>query len=1153
MKAKILIVEDESIEAMSFEQTLKSFGYEVVGVASTGKEAIEKVSEFIPDLILMDIVLKGELDGIETADLINEKFDVPIVYMTAHPEESVVNRAKLTLPYGYILKPVNQSELKSTIELALYKHQMKDKLSKSEEKYRNALDNMMEGCQIIGPDWRYIYLNDAAARHARTNKEDLMGHVLMDVYPGVFDIELFKNLRFTMEKRKPKQMENFFIYPDGSGRWFDLQVFPVPEGISILSIDITERKRSQDRINRLHRLYTTLSQINQCVVRTKDRKELFDNICKICVEYGKFRMAWIGLINHNGEVQPVASSGHVEGYLDLISLSIEDKPSMKKSTAMALYSGKVVINKDIKKGFYNKWQEDALKRGYSSQASIPIKQKGKIIGILNIYASEPNFFNEDEINLVEEIGTDISYALNSLESDKELKSTYKALSKSEKDYRELVDHSMVAIYKTNLKGDILFANNAMLRIFNYGNLKELEAKNAVELYSNQEDRENVIEILMEEGSFSQYEVEMKSSTGETVNLIISANLEGNIISGMMMDISKRKKAEKILKESEERFRVLISNSNDLIQILDNDGKINFDSPSSQRILGYEKGFFIGKSPLEFIHPDDSLRVENDLKEVYDDKNPGIPTEFRILKSDGNYIPVEAIGQNLRDVQGVNGIVVTTRPLTQQKIVEKALRKSERLLADIIDFLPDATFAVDHDGKIIAWNQAIEKMTDASTEDMIGKGNYEYAIPYYGERRPVLIDLIGEDDKEVHSKYDYIRKDGNTLKAEVFVPSVYGGKGAYLWTTASPLLDSEGKQYGAIESVRDITERKKAEFALKRSEERFRAVAESAVDAIVTTDVEGKVLFCNESLRSIFGYKRGEVIGKSLTVIMPERFRKDYINGLKKFKTSGEHSRVGRTLKTIGLKKDGTEFPFEMSLATWKSGKRTFFTSIIRDITEREKAENQIVQSLQEKEILLKEIHHRVKNNLQIISSLLDLQETYVKENETAVNVLKESQNRVLSMAMIHEMLYQSKDLSQINFSDYLRNLVTSLFHTYGVENKIDLMITVEDYFFNVETAVPMGLIISELVSNSLKYAFPDGRCGELSISIEYEDNDFQLIISDDGIGFPEDVDFKRVNSSLGLQLVNSLVNQLDGTIELDRSHGTRFIIKFKELQYSDRV
>jgi PAS domain S-box-containing protein len=282
------------------------------------------------------------------------------------------------------------------------------------------------------------------------------------------------------------------------------------------------------------------------------------------------------------------------------------------------------------------------------------------------------------------------------------------------------------------------------------------------------------------------------------------------------------------------------------------------------------------------------------------------------------------------------------------------------------------------------------MTDASTEDMIGKGNYEYSIPYYGERRPVLIDLIGEDDKEVHSKYDYIRKDGNTLKAEVFVPSVYGGKGAYLWTTASPLLDSEVKQYGAIESLRDITERKKAEFALKRSEERFRAVAESAVDAIVTTDVEGKVLFCNESLRSIFGYKRGEVIGKSLTVIMPERFRKDYINGLKKFKTSGEHSRVGRTLKTIGLKKDGTEFPFEMSLATWKSGKRTFFTSIIRDITEREKAENQIVQSLQEKEILLKEIHHRVKNNLQIISSLLDLQETYVKENETAVNVLKES-------------------------------------------------------------------------------------------------------------------------------------------------------------------
>ncbi|HTX61659.1 MAG TPA: PAS domain S-box protein, partial [Methanobacterium sp.] len=516
-------------------------------------------------------------------------------------------------------------------------------------------------------------------------------------------------------------------------------------------------------------------------------------------------------------------------------------------------------------------------------------------------------------------------------------------------------------------------------------------------------------------------------------------------------------------------------------------------------------------------------------------------------------PVESIAQNLSDVPGVKGIVTTTHPIAERKMVEEALRKSERLLSDIIDFLPDATFAIDHEGKIIAWNQTVEKMTGSRTEDMIGKGNFEYAIPWYGERRPILIDLIGNKNLDYREKYDFIREDGQTLKAEVFVPSVYNGRGAYLWVTASPLLDSEGEQYGAIESVRDITERKKAELALQRSEERFRAVAESAVDLIITTDVDGTILFCNKSLQSIFGYLRDEIIGKNLTVLMPERLKKDYINGLEIFKSSGEHIRVGKTLKTFGLRKEGTEFPFEMSLASWKSGNKHFFTAIIRDITEREKADTQIVNSLKEKEILLKEIHHRVKNNLQIISSLLDLQETYVKGDETAVNVLKESQNRVLSMAMIHEMLYQSKDLSHINFADYLRSLVSSLFHTYGMESRVIMVINVDKFFLNVETSVPLGLIISELLSNSLKYAFPGDRIGKLTISIGHVDNDFELIISDDGVGFPEGIDFRNVNSSLGLQLVNSLVNQLDGSIELDRSKGTKFIIKFKELNYLQRV
>ncbi len=1158
MKSKILIVEDESIEAMSFEQSLKSFGYDVVGIAQTGKDALLKVSQLKPDLVLMDIVLKDDMDGIEAAAQIKDNYNIPVVYLTAHPEESVVNRAKLTLPYGYIIKPVNRVDLKNTIELALYKHQMEKKLQKSEDRYRSILENLQDAYFRADKEGNIIMVSPSAAIMYRYDSiEEMIGIKAVSLYKNPEDRNHV--LKMLKEKGDVQDFQGEGLRNDGTSFWVSLNVqYKYDEqgkikGTEGFIRDITEHKTSEERIKRLYRLYTTLSQINQSVVRIKDQDELFKNICKVCVEFGKFKMAWIGLIDpRTGELKPVAHHGHEDNYLKKISINIHDKKSIHKTTTSALRKGEVIINEDIKKDIISQMHKEALKRGYRSLASIPIKLKDEVIGNLNIYASEPDFFNKDEINMAEEIGTDISYAITSIESEKELKSIHKALAESERSYRELVDYSMVAIYKTNIRGEILFANDAMARIFRFDNISELTKKNSSELYKDPADREKIIEKLKKEGSFSQYEVEMRSSTGETVHIILSANLVNENISGMMMDITERKHAEKTLKESEERFKALINNSNDIIRILDEDGKIIFDSPSSQRILGYDDGFIIGKSPLEFVHPDDRNRVINDLGEVYENNNPGVPTEFRILKSDGSYIPVETIAQNLTDVPAVGGVVITTHPLTDRKKFEKALNESERLLTDIIDFLPDATFAINQEGKVIAWNRAVENMTGTLKEDILNKGNYEYAIPWYGRRRPVLIDLIQDKNVEYREEYDFVQKDGETLTAEVFIPSIYGGRGAYLWVLASPLLDSKGNHYGAIESVRDITHRKKAELALQRSEERFRAVAESAVDAIITTDVNGKVLFCNSSLKSIFGYKKGEIIGKNLTVLMPERMKKDYIKGLEMFRFSGEHDRVGKTLKTIGLRKDGTEFPFEMSLASWKSGDSNFFTSIIRDITENENAKTQIVESLYEKETLLKEIHHRVKNNLQIISSLLDLQENYVKEDVTAVNVLKESQNRVLSMAMIHEMLYQSKDLSHINFSDYLRSLISNLFHTYGVANRIVSVVDVEDCYLNVETSVPLGLIISELLSNSLKYAFPDDRTGEIRIAIEGENDGFKLLISDDGIGFPIDIDFRHVSTSLGLQLVNSLVDQLDGTIELDNNKGTKFIIRFRELKYLER-
>jgi len=218
---------------------------------------------------------------------------------------------------------------------------------------------------------------------------------------------------------------------------------------------------------------------------------------------------------------------------------------------------------------------------------------------------------------------------------------------------------------------------------------------------------------------------------------------------------------------------------------------------------------------------------------------------------------------------------------------------------------------------------------------------------------------------------------------------------------------------------------------------------------------------------------------------------------------------------------------------------------------RSLAEEAIKKSLAEKDDLIRELHHRVKNTIQIISSLLNMQTQQVDDEETR-NILRETQNRVRSMALIHEKLFQSPDLTHINFKEYIQKLVSDLFYSYHIDqDQIEPVIKIEEARLNIETAVPCGLIISELVSNSLKHAFPNGRKGEVYISLQINDT-YVLTIRDTGIGFPDELDYKNTDS-LGLQLVNGLVNQIDGNIQLIKTHGTEFKIIFKELKYKERI
>ncbi|MFA5267457.1 MAG: PAS domain S-box protein [Methanoregula sp.] len=523
-----------------------------------------------------------------------------------------------------------------------------------------------------------------------------------------------------------------------------------------------------------------------------------------------------------------------------------------------------------------------------------------------------------------------------------------------------------------------------------------------------------------------------------------------VLLSIIRDITERKRADEVLRTAETRFRALIQNSSDIIRVLDVQGRIVYESSSAERILGYPSGFMTGRDPQEYVHPDDLARVKNDFLEVRDRTNPGTPTEFRILKADGNYLWVDSIGTNLLDVPGVNGIVMTTRPIQQRKEAEQALLENQARLATAMDI-----------AGLVNW------------EFDVATGMFTFDDRFYA-----LYETTAD------------REGGHLMSAEAYTQEfVYPDDRPVVLSRIKKMLEPSDTAYSGQMEHR-ITPR------------------DGSVRTIIARYVpvlgpDGKVIRVLGANQDITDFKLMESEIRSLNTVLEQRV------------------------------KDRTE-------ALAKTNE-----ALEEEVLQRQETEKKLQGSYDEKVLLLKEIHHRVKNNLQIIASLLNLQSRYIKD-ESTLAAIRESQNRVKAMALVHEKLYRSEDISHISLYDYIRFLGTGLFQFYDAKARgIQFTLEIHEVNVDIDAAIPLGLILNELISNSLKYAFPEGKKGEIAISVKKEDHTITVLFRDNGIGIPADLDW-RDTQSLGLRLVNTLVDQMNGTVELDRSSGTQFTMVLHE-------
>jgi len=405
-----------------------------------------------------------------------------------------------------------------------------------------------------------------------------------------------------------------------------------------------------------------------------------------------------------------------------------------------------------------------------------------------------------------------------------------------------------------------------------------------------------------------------------------------------------------------------------------------------------------------------------------------------------------------------------------------------------------------------------------------KKDHEKIKEYYNIRQ------IDPDSAPKNYETTLITKDKNERKVNLTVARIPGTKKSVI-------------------SILNITKLRKAEDDTKESQEKYKGIFDNAPEAIILFDRKGKILEANDKIEEISGFKKEELIGKNFVKLLPKveiECRKAFL-AFKNLISNKERQDLEWTI----INKQGREVHFiaHPSLIK-KEDKIQGLIIILEDITKRKNTEINLKRSLDERGLLIREIHHRVKNNMQVISSILSLQRMHVKDEETAV-MLRECQGRVRSMAMIHEKLYQSPDMGHINFKIYITNLLGHIQESCAPkDNSIQIDVDVDNVEMSIETAMPCGLIVNELVSNSLKYAFPHKK-GSILVKLKKEEN-YILTVADDGIGIPENINPENTNQ-LGLKVVKTLTGQLGSTMQLDRTSGTSFTFEFQELNYKKRL
>jgi len=1068
---QILIVEDERIVSKDIKIRLQRFGYTVSGIAISGEDAVKKAEELHPDLVLMDIVLEGKMNGINAAEIIHSCFNIPIVYLTAYSDKSTLERAKKTEPFGYILKPFDDRDLSTTIEMALYKHKIENLLKESEERFRQFFENAPEYCYMISLEGKILDINLSALTALGYTKEEIVGKPLLTTIYAPSSIEKAKEFFMRWKKTgKLRDEEITIITKKGEERTVLLSADAVRDSagklVHFISIqrDITKRKRVQEAMQESEEFNVALFQHNPIQTIVVDNSGKVGNFNMVKKTSGD-RLPNIGDVMYKDYAGKHEINMHAELMECIKSKKVKRFPEMK---------------------YGDKYLDITL-------APFP---KGAIITTQDI--------------------TDRKKADEAL--------------KSERDKLNSLIHGLaltgIGIDIVGIDYKILYQNQTLTKT--YG---DLTGKLCYEGYMKRKKPCTICPMKKAVKNRKFESAEITTPEGRTYELQSAPlpNPDGTVDKAIevLHEITERKHAEETLKESEERYRDLVEKAGIGILIDDKEGNLTYFNEKYIELYGYSRKEMEKKSIQLLIHPDDVDMVLKHHKNRIQGRRTPSRYEHRGIRKDGSTIHLEVDAVTLRENGKITGSRSYIWDITAREKAEEALKESEEKYRTLTENVNVGIYrsAIKPDGKFIEVNPAFVKILGyKNRDDMLATRILNiYQIP---EDRKKFIEKLSRDGFVRNEDLKLKKKDGSPIICSVSAVTIKDKKG-------------KAKYYDGI--IENITKRKLAEEAMRKSEMTYRALFESGNDPVILYSLNGTVVSANQEAAETLGYNVEELIGMSYKDIIASSEIKDAGNKLKSLQEGKTFLPYERTV----YKKNGTEFPSEvnLSLVQDENNKPVFLQSIFRDITERKQAEEELLTSREqlrnlaahlqavregERTSIAREIHDDLGQSLTALKMDLSLLGTKLPKDQKSLLKKTKSMSKLID-STIQTVQRISAELRPGVLDDIG---LTAALEWQGGEFqkrtgiKCELTVDPEDIFLDKDCSTAIFRIFQETLTNVARHS----KAKWVKVNLKKKARRLELKIRDNGRGITEE---QISNSkSFGLIGIRERIQFIGGEVEI---------------------